>query len=377
MISINNSCSILSEGKSFFEIQESDTCTFKKVWETQIDIDFNNFYSNLSPAFKNDIVYIADQSIVQAINIKNGKLKWQQKISSQKEISLISGGISIYDEILYFGTEKGQLYAINIQNGSVIWKKKIFGEILSFPVVNKKKLILHSTDGMLQTYNKKTGKRKWIKKLYNPKFLSLRGLQTPKIILNHIIIIGSDNGNLNLLGLNRGKTIWKNSIALSKGDNKIERINDIDHKPIVKKNKIYTFANNNYLSVLDLQSGKIIWKSKENNDAIKELFLDKRTIYIITNDNVIQALNIKNKIAFWDFSRLSKFKLERFILYGEYIIILDSKGTLYWIDKSNGELVYNKNFEKQGIKNFVMLSNNKLLIQSKKGNIYIIKINFC
>lgn len=380
LLLLNNNCSTFNKKNIsvLYQKPSAKLCLFKKIWQVSVNKGIDDFYSNLTLAVRNNIVFVANrQGMIKAINAINGQIIWINNLTFNKSPALLSGGINVYNKTLYIGSEKANLYALDINNGSIIWTNRVSGEILSSPIVSNGLVIVHSSDGMLQAFDKDSGIFKWIIRLYDPPFLSIRGLSTPSIVSDNIVIIGSDTGIINAVNINKGNIIWQKFISFPRGTTDIKKLNDIDHAPVFLEKKIYTFSYDGFLSILDVDSGKIIWNSKKISNFITNLLVDENYIYLISS-NKIRAISKDNKSIVWNQNIFSDFSiLEHAVLYNKYIILSDKKGYFYWIDKNNGNLIYRQKLDNYRIQSFMMLDQNKLLIYNKKGDVYLLRINLC
>lgn len=361
-----NSCSIFKEVKFFDE--EIPQVYLEKIWKKAIGHDSNNFYSNLMPVLKNDILFVADKKgIVKSININSGKTNWEKKLLLNNQTVLPSSGITIYNKTLYIGSEEGVLYALNINNGSIKWFKKLNSEILSLPIISNEFVIVHANNGVLYAMNKNTGDIIWHNKLYEKKSISLRGTSTP-VLLNSIAFIGSDNGVIYSININTGKIIWQKKIINIKHN----KFNDIHQTPIILGDIMYIMSENGLLTYIDPYTSNIV---NQNQFNISRFLIDENKIYLIEKNDKIKAIkkDIKNNIL-WQQNQLLYHSIQSYLLYSKYLIVSDKEGYLYWININNGKIIYKNFLDSSGIHYINILKNNKIIIQNKVGTIYLYKI---
>jgi len=78
--------------------------------QRMVDIDVN-------PKIFSGVIYVATyQGKIAAVNLKNGKILWQHKLSSYS-------GLAVDNERVYVSDETGHVWAFDRKTGNVIWKQ--------------------------------------------------------------------------------------------------------------------------------------------------------------------------------------------------------------------------------------------------------------
>ncbi|MEB6533084.1 outer membrane protein assembly factor BamB [Pantoea sp. JZ29] len=349
--------------------------TPKTVWSTGVGDGIGDFYSNLHPTWQDGTVYAADRfGIVKALDAADGKEKWKVDLSEKtgffsKNLSaMLSGGITVSGDRLYIGSERGQVYALNTSDGSIVWQAKAAGEALSRPVVSDGLVLIHTSNGMLQGLDQATGAVKWTVNLDMPA-LSLRGESAPSVAFGGAIV-GGDNGRVSAVIMNQGQLIWQQRISQPSGATEIDRLSDVDTTPIIVNGVVYALAYNGNLSALDLRSGQILWKREIG--GVKDLIVDTGRIYLVDQDDRVIALNADGGVAIWRQSELLHRNLTSPVLYNGYIVVGDGEGYLHWLNTTDGRFVAQQKLDSSGFQTEPVVASDKLLIQSKDGEVYAI-----
>lgn len=349
--------------------------TPQEVWSTSVGDGVGDFYSNLHPAWQEGTVYAADRfGIIKALDAANGKEKWKVDLSektglfSKNRSALLSGGLTVNGDRLYAGSERGQVYALNSSDGKIDWQTKVAGEALSRPVVSDGLVLIHTSNGMLQGLDQNSGAIKWSVNLDMPA-LSLRGESAPAVAFGGAIV-GGDNGRVSAVIMNQGQLIWQQRISQPSGATEIDRLNDVDTTPVVVNGVVYALAYNGDLTALDLRSGQILWKREIG--GVKDLIVDAGRIYLIDQDDRVIALNADGGVAIWRQSDLLHRNLTSPMLYNGYIVVGDSEGYLHWMNTTDGRFVAQQKLDSSGFQTEPVVASDKLLIQSKDGEVYAI-----
>lgn len=346
------------------------------LWHVSVGDGIGDYYSNLHPAFKNNMVYAADRmGIVKAVNVENGKLFWETNLStktglfSARKSSLLSGGITVDSQHLYIGSERGEVYALNRKDGRVAWHVPVAGEALSSPVVSDDLLLIHTSNGMLQALDTAAGTSKWVVNLGSSS-LTLRGESAPTVAVGGAIV-GADNGRVNAVLINQGQLVWQQQISQTTGSSEIDRLNDVDTTPVVSKGVVYAQAYNGNLVALDLRNGQIQWKREIG--GVKNLLVLEDRIYLIDQNDRINVLSTDNGVPIWRQSDLLHRNLTAPVIFDSYLVTADSEGYVHWLNTTNGRFVSQQKIDGSGIQAQPLVAGDKLLLQAQNGELYALK----
>jgi outer membrane protein assembly factor BamB len=112
-----------------------------------------------SAAIVDNVVYVGSQTgELHAVNLGDGSLKWKYKASPDgigESSPTVAGGL------VYIGDLSGVLHAVHVDSGKVAWTFKTGSEIKSSPVVAGDKVIVGSYDSNLYAIGAKDGKLAW------------------------------------------------------------------------------------------------------------------------------------------------------------------------------------------------------------------------
>jgi len=106
---------------------------------------------------------------------------WDVKLNSP-----VSGGLALFNDVLFFGNSKGELVAFDIKNEKESWRAQLSSEILSSPVVEQGIIVVKTIDGHIYGLNVKTGTQNWTYQTIVPR-LTLRG-NSSAVIYDGIVI---------------------------------------------------------------------------------------------------------------------------------------------------------------------------------------------
>ncbi|QLQ96275.1 outer membrane protein assembly factor BamB [Providencia alcalifaciens] len=345
------------------------------VWDKSVGNGVEQFYSELSPAWDGSAVYAADRKgLVKALELESGKELWSVDLSKRTGFlsanlsALLSGGLTIYDDKIFIGTERGTVIALNKENGEVLWDVEVAGEALSKPVVNGDMVIIHTSNGQLQALDTATGAIKWTVNMDTPS-LSLRGESAPAVAFG-AAIVGGDNGRVSAVLLSQGQLIWQQRISQVTSSTEIGRLNDVDMTPVIDDGKVYAIAYNGTLAALDMRSGQMLWK--RDLGSINDMVLSGDNLYLVDQTGRVLSVRKSDGVTLWTQDQLLNRGLSAPEVYNGYIVVGDKEGYLHWLDTSTGGFVAQNKLNSSGIHSRPVIASDKLMVQARNGTVYLL-----
>ncbi|MGP1956665.1 MAG: outer membrane protein assembly factor BamB [Arsenophonus sp. NC-PE1-MAG3] len=348
------------------------------IWHRSIGDGSGEFYSKLSPAYDNFVIYAADRKgTVKAINIDSGDMLWSIDLSQQVGFftgnlpALLSSGLTVSENKLFLGTENGKVIALNKINGKIEWETDVSGEALSQPVVSDGLVLIHTSNGVLQALDPQTGQNKWSINLDTSK-LSIRGKSSPATAYG-IAIVGSGGGRITAIILDQGRIAWQQYISQIRSATEIDRLHDVNITPVIDTNSstIFAIAYNGDLVAMDMHSSQIIWK--RDLGTVNDIIVANDIIYLVDQNDRVLAVRKNDGITSWTQDALLHRNLTAPIIYNGYLVVGDGEGYLHWLDTQNGHFVAQNKINNLGLHSHPIIASDKLLIQAKDGTVYLIK----
>ncbi|MDR2989474.1 MAG: outer membrane protein assembly factor BamB [Providencia alcalifaciens] len=345
------------------------------VWDKSVGNGVEQFYSELSPVWDGSAIYAAERKgLVKALELDSGKELWSVDLSKRTGFlsanlsALLSGGLTISDDKIFIGTERGTVIALNKENGEVLWDVEVAGEALSKPVVSGDMVVIHTSNGQLQALDTATGAIKWTVNMDTPS-LSLRGESAPAVAFG-AAIVGGDNGRVSAVLLSQGQLIWQQRISLVTSSTEIGRLNDVDMTPVIDDGKVYAIAYNGTLAALDMRSGQMLWK--RDLGSINDMVLSGDTLYLVDQTDRVLAVRKSDGVTLWTQDQLLNRGLSAPEVYNGYIVVGDKEGYLHWLDTSTGGFVAQNKLNSSGIHSRPVIASDKLMVQTRNGTVYLL-----
>jgi outer membrane protein assembly factor BamB len=371
------------------QIKEYQNISVKLLWSTDIGQGRSFKTGTLQPIFANNNSYTIDsEGLITSIDLSSGKIEWVHDLDLN-----VSSGLSLHNDMLFFGTNDGKYYGYKIDRltssykffdkfdiTSLFQKSSIKPDLLvqllsevSSPGLGIDNLIfIKLDDGNTVAINIENSKIKWKYKGRNVP-LSMKG-SGAIVNLNNNLFIARDDGNLISLKKNTGKLNWLISISPRSGRNELESLRDIEMAPFVKDGIVFVGSFQGNLISVDALNGNLIWSKPMS--VLSNIDIDEENVYVADSKGYIFALDRFSGFTKW------KLKLEDNLMgtqsfsHDKYIINISTKGHVMVIDKTQGkllslvEVIDDIDNQVKGI-----LTNKILYITSKNGRLNAIKID--
>lgn len=326
------------------------------AWKFTSGEGVGDFYLKLKPVFSKNTGYVVDyKGNLQSFNVSSGILNWETNLELP-----VSGGLTLENGKLFFGTSNGEVVAFEISNEKTsnknvsdpetkyvkkLWKVQLSSEILSRPAYAKGVLVVKTIDGRVYGLNASNGNQIWIFDRTVPR-LTLRGNSTP-LISDDIVITTSDNGKLAAISLKQGKLLWETTIAVAQGRNQLERVIDLDVDPVIVDDVIYVAGYQGRIAAVKISSGQLIWN--RDFSSYSGLYVDAYRVYITDAMGQVWALNRYNGSTLWRQDKLLRRQLTAPGTHEKYIVVGDYDGYLHWLDREDGKLIARKRINNKNI----------------------------
>jgi outer membrane protein assembly factor BamB len=358
------------------------------IWDASVGDGVDNYFSRLTPAVGYEKIFAADrEGLIVALSPETGKRIWDIDISTPSTASSIgnlyglfagrvsakiAGGITLAYQRLYIGTENGEVIAINEADGSIEWRTQVPSEVLAAPAIDSGIVVVNTVAGTLLGLDAETGEIKWQNESDVPP-LTLRGV-SPPAAANGGAIVGLASGRLLVTIIDSGLTAWEQVIAKPAGATELERIVDVDSKPLVFGGTVFVVSYGGALSAVELRTGQVIWSREYASFRNVSIFGNR--LFVTDNNSNVYAIDRRNGVELWSSGELRRRNLTEATPVGDYIVVGDKYGFLHWFTQEEGEYVSRLDIggddEDEGIYAAPIFQDNLLVVQTRDGEVSLI-----
>ena len=268
------------------------------------------------------------QGWLYAIDVASGKLSWEKQLPINGLPALIEGLVAA-DGVVYAGTGKG-LCAIDTKDGREIWRNKGWGQgegtTSTFSVANNI-LVGSSQWRALYGNDLKTGDLKW-----EANTNGLRNRGASAAVHGGLLYIISDKSFF-ILDVENGRVIVRKELPFSV---------DVTSTPLLTDKEIIFGSAKDGLIALDNETLELKWKFATENALVYTSPYSRKPASTIETSPV---------------------------LAGKTVYVGASDGTIYGINKEDGQLVW-KHATGAPVFGSVAVSGNALIAVDFGGNVY-------
>lgn len=298
-----------------------------QVWSIRAGSGSGHEHLDMPPAIDGDVLYTSSTNgIVTAVNRLTGQKLWQV----YTRMPIVTGPAA-RDGMLVFAARRGQIIALSQTDGAIRWQQSVSGAILAPPAIGQGLVVVKTINGLVNAFSANTGQYLWGYNQTEPNLI-LRGASSP-LIRSTGIYAGFANGKLAKLSL-QGRLKWLKRIATPEGAFSIQRMIDIDAKPLLYKQHLFAAAYQGRIAALSPKSGNILWS--RDISSYTGMAADDDTVYISDEDSYLWAFQADHGSLTWRQDQLYARNITGPAMLGHYVIVGDESGYLHWINKLNG-----------------------------------------
>ena len=363
-IFVLSSCSSLGWLKFWGDDDEEEgPAELYKILENRVlDRQWSSSNSNdlvsgrLIPAvYDGNIYHISSSGNLLSIDLESGKKLW-----SKSTEDIVSSGLDVNFKTISYGTLDGHLVTLDQRNGEEIWRSPTSSESLSPPVHSGSHIILQTIDGRITGFNAKTGEQDWFHQTVVPP-LTLRGTARP-FLDEGFIFTGFANGKIAMIYPDSGAVRLELPVTLNEGKSELERIVDVDGRPIIVNGILVSASYQGNILALNLRDGKGIWQQELS--TYKDLTANGNRIVAVDSEDIVKAFGTATGALIWEQEDLKKRELTAPASISNLIVVGDFEGYVHLLNAQNGNFEGREKISGDPITEIVSKGNYLLIVDS-------------
>ena len=312
----------------------------KSVWDGRYGKGYEKYWLKLAPVEMGGRVFVADVDGREiAIDAETGKVAWEDRDKTRP----VSGGPGVGEGRVFVGTSNAQVVARDAQTGKKLWIAEVSSEVLAAPAASNGLVFVRTGDGRLYALNAETGVQRWVLDRTSPT-LTLRG-SAPPVVVDGQLLAGFDNGRLSALDPASGKELWEARLAEPNGRSDLERLVDVDARPIVRDGVAYIDSFQGRVAAVSLEDGSLLWT--RDISAYEDVAVDEDNVYVTDDRSYVWALSRSDGATVWRQKAFKNRRLTGPTRFGDYVVAGDFEGYVHWLDARTGAPVARERLDKK------------------------------
>jgi outer membrane protein assembly factor BamB len=299
-----------------------------------------------------------------AADLASGRINWRVELETP-----IGGGVGAGNGIVVLATESGEVIAFDTTDGSERWRYQASSEVISQPQMNAELVVVQQLDGKITALEVGSGERRWSYDSQIPR-LSLRGTSAP-IVAADLTLAGFANGKLVAVENASGRPVWEQRISLAEGRSELERIVDIDGKPLVYNRIVYVGSYQGRLVALNPGNGQVVWS--QDLSTYRGLAGGFGNVYAISDEDHVHAFDARNSASVWSQDGLQYRRLTTPVVLGNSLVTADADGYLHVLSQVDGHFTARHRVSSSGVQSDLLVRDDVLYVLSNDGRLTALK----
>lgn len=274
---------------------------------------------------------------VYVIDLQIGKKVWMWELKKEKKkVRLcLFGGLGVGENLVVIGMLDGQVIVLDINDGSEKWCVCVLGEVIVVLVVVQGMVYVCSNDGCVIVFDVGNGIQKWFN-LSELLVLIVCGNVLVVIGLG-VLFIGKDEGVVVVLVQQDGCILWEQNLGNGEGCIELECMVDVDGVLVLEGNIFYVSSFKNQIMVIEGLIGCLLWVCDYGGVGGVVVLLGN--VFVIDNKGGVFGLDKVSGVVMWLQIVLVCCLLIGLVLQGDYVVVGDYKGYVYWLQVFDGVMV--------------------------------------
>ncbi|EAR59666.1 outer membrane protein assembly factor BamB [Neptuniibacter caesariensis] len=354
------------------EIKPSPLVSFdaeKKVdvlWSVSVGSGAGNKFNQFQPAIDGEMIFAADKDgTVVAVNRTSGKKLWQVEL----EIAIVGGVGAGFGKVAVAG-EEGEVIVLSAEDGSELWRDNVRTEVTAAAQFNRDIAVFQLINGKVIAFDASTGSRAWTYDSQVPR-LTLRGTSSP-IVASDVTFAGFASGKLVALDNAKGTAIWENRVALPQGRSELERMVDIDGRPLLVDGMLYVTSYQGRLVAINPFRAQVVWA--QDVSSYRSLAAGFGNIYVSEEDDAVQAFDRSSSASVWRQAKLENREISAPAVLDSTVAVADYEGYIHFMSQTDGRFVARYQVDSSGVYGDMISKDDVLYVLGNSGRLAALQL---
>ncbi|WP_415899051.1 outer membrane protein assembly factor BamB [Neptuniibacter sp. QD48_11] len=331
------------------------------LWSTSAGSGMKGKFHQFKPAIDHDAIFAADaDGSVIAFDLETGKKRWTVELEQS-----IVGGVGAGFGKVAVTTEEGEVIVLAADNGNELWRGKVSSEATSATQFNAELAVIQLINGKIVAFEASTGEKRWVYDSQVPR-LTLRGTSTP-IVASDVTFAGLASGKLVALDNQKGIPIWENRVALPQGRSELERMVDIDGRPLLVDGMLYVTSYQGRLVAINPFRAQVVWA--QDVSSYRSMAEGFGNIYVSEADDSVQAFDRGSSASVWRQTKLQYRSITAPVSLGSEIAVADRQGYIHFLSQIDGRFIARHKLDSSGVYGDMIVKDDVLYVLTNGGRL--------
>ena len=284
-----------------------------------------------------------------------------------------SGALQLSNGLVVVGDVGGILYGLDISNGRIAWQQQLSSALIGVPVAVGDDFIIQTSNNQIFRFSA-GGKKLWS---YSGQLGGLGSHLTPSpVVYDGNVYSVFSNGDVIALKADGGNFLWKRQMLLSNNAAVMSEVKIPEASPLVipasqsghGEATLVVSIFQGMLSFISLQDGSTLHQRKISLKS-QPLLIDN-TVFVADATGAVSALNANDAATLWK-KQLSDGELTGPVLWRGNLWVADDQARVYRLDKK-GRLQASTTLDGR-IDRTPVATTHGLLVRNNLGTLYMLR----
>ncbi|MFC6671669.1 outer membrane protein assembly factor BamB [Marinobacterium aestuariivivens] len=355
------------------EIEPSELVDFEPerqvqvLWSARVGSGLGDKYHQFAPASDGVRIYANDtEGTVAAFDLNTGRRIWETELDT-----VIGAGVGVGLSQAVVVAESGEVIALNSSDGRELWRRQLSSEAVAAPQLNRDLVVVQLVNGKVTALDAASGQHRWTYDSQVPS-LSLRGTAAP-VVAADVTFTGFANGKLVAIANSNGKMVWEQRVAEPQGRSELERMVDVDGRPLLASNMLYVSSYQGRLVAINPFNAQIQWARESS--SYRSPVAGFGNVYVAEANDHVQAFDAGSSASVWSQPQLEHRGITSPALLGNYLVVGDREGYLHFLSQIDGHFVARYRADSEGVVGDMLSVNDVLYVLDNDGRLLALRLN--
>lgn len=340
--------------------------TVDVLWSADVGSGLGEKYHQFQPAIWGDRIFANDSNgRVQAFSRKDGQRLWDTELELPA-----SGGVGAGYGTVALASEVGEVIALSDVDGAEQWRAKVSTEVVAAPQINSDLVVAQLINGRLVAFDRVTGERRWTYDNLVPR-LTLRGTSSP-VVTQNVTLAGFASGKVVAVDNAKGRVVWERKAAIPQGRSELERMVDIDGRPLLADGRLFVTSYQGRLIAMDPRKAQILWS--QNVSSYRSLAAGFGNVYVSEANDFVQAFDQSSSASVWQQNALENRSITSPVALSSSLAVADAEGYLHFMSQVDGHFIARYKVDSDGVLGDMLSFENVLYVLGNSGRLVALKL---